>query len=42
VLMLAGRYLAHAAISNTLHLAIPSAIQAPQADGHVPPGLAGA
>ena len=33
VLMLVGRYLAHAAISNTLHLAIPSAIQ---------PGLASA
>jgi alkylhydroperoxidase family enzyme len=42
VLMLAGRYLAHAAISNTLHLAIPSAIQAPQADGPVPPSLASA
>ena len=31
VLMLAGRYLAHASISNTLHLTIPPAIQAEQA-----------
>ncbi|HLI41551.1 MAG TPA: hypothetical protein VKV35_07895 [Streptosporangiaceae bacterium] len=41
VLMLAGRYLAHAAISNTLHLAVPSALQTGQAaraaDGHAPP-----
>jgi hypothetical protein len=46
VLMLAGRYLAHAAISNTLHLAIPSALQVEQAaraaGSHVPPSLAGA
>jgi alkylhydroperoxidase family enzyme len=42
VLMLAGRYLAHAAISNTLHLAIPSAIQSPQPGGPVPPSLASA
>ncbi len=45
VLMLAGRYLAHAAISNTLHLGIPSALQADQpapAPGRrVPPSLAG-
>jgi alkylhydroperoxidase family enzyme len=40
VLMLTGRYLAHAAISNTLHLPIPSALQA--AGGHVPPSLASA
>jgi len=43
VLMLAGRYLAHAAISNTLHLSIPSALQAAQAaGGHVPPSPASA